>query len=239
VWLYGDPFWIVVAALALDALIGDPDILWRRVPHPVALLGMGISVLDRWLNRRAWTFAQRRAAGIVALLLMLAIVIDVGLVLDAVLRALPWGHAWLALVASVFIAQRSLYEHVARVRAAFAAGGLAAARESVALIVGRDPQSLAQAGVCRAAIESSAESFCDGVVAPAFWFALLGLPGLLAYKAVNTADSMIGHRDERHAAFGWAAARLDDVLNLIPARLSGLIIALVAPAAASRRRCAS
>jgi adenosylcobinamide-phosphate synthase len=138
---------------------------------------------------------------------------------------------WIALVASVFIAQRSLYQHVARVRAAFESGGSAAARRAVAMIVGRDPESLDQAGICRAAIESSAENFSDGVVAPALWFALFGLPGLLAYKAVNTADSMIGHRGERYEAFGWAAARLDDVLNFIPARLSGLIIALAVPIA--------
>jgi adenosylcobinamide-phosphate synthase len=131
----------------------------------------------------------------------------------------------------VLIAQRSLYQHVDRVRSAFTEGGLATAREAVAMIVGRDPQRLDEAGVCRAAIESCAENFSDGVVAPVFWLAFLGLPGLIAYKAINTADSMIGHRSERYEAFGWAAARLDDLVNLVPARLAGLLLAIVAPVA--------
>ena len=138
-----------------------------------------------------------------------------------------------ALIASIFIAQRSLYQHVAWVRSAFAEGGLAGARKAVAMIVGRDPEQLDEAGVCRAAIESCAENFSDGVVAPVFWLALLGLPGLIAYKAINTADSMIGHRTERYESFGWAAARLDDLVNLVPARLSAL---LLASRGADRRR---
>jgi adenosylcobinamide-phosphate synthase len=135
------------------------------------------------------------------------------------------------LIASTLIAQRSLYQHVVRVRTAFADGGLAEARRAVSMIVGRDPDQLDEAGVCRAAIESCAENFSDGVVAPVFWLALLGLPGLIAYKAINTADSMIGHLSPRYASFGWAAARLDDLVNLIPARLSGLLVAAVAPVA--------
>jgi adenosylcobinamide-phosphate synthase len=135
------------------------------------------------------------------------------------------------LIASVFIAQHSLYQHVDRVRSAFTEEDLAAAREAVSMIVGRDPEQLDEAGVCRAAIESCAENFSDGVVAPVFWLALLGLPGLIAYKAINTADSMIGHRGERFEAFGWAAARLDDLVNLVPARLAGLLLAIVAPVA--------
>src|SRR6185436_6153403 len=129
------------------------------------------------------------------------------------------------------IAQRSLYQHVARVRSAFTDGGLAEARRAVSMIVGREPDQLDEAGVCRAAIESCAENFSDGVVAPVFWLALFGLPGLIAYKAINTADSMIGHRSPRYLSFGWASARLDDLVNLIPARLSGLLVAMVAPIA--------
>jgi adenosylcobinamide-phosphate synthase len=134
-----------------------------------------------------------------------------------------------ALIASTLIAQRSLYQHVARVRRAFTEGGLPAARQAVAMIVGRDPERLDEGGVARAAIESTAENFSDGIVAPVFWLALLGLPGLIAYKAINTADSMIGHRSTRYIDFGWAAARLDDLVNLIPARLSGILVALAAP----------
>jgi adenosylcobinamide-phosphate synthase len=155
----------------------------------------------------------------------------VGALIQAIAQQLPMGNIITALIASIFIAQRSLYQHVDWVRSAFADGGLPEARDAVALIVGRDPENLDEAGVCRAAIESCAENFSDGVVAPVFWLALLGLPGLIAYKAINTADSMIGHRSERYASFGWAAARLDDLVNLLPARLSALLLAVAAPIA--------
>jgi adenosylcobinamide-phosphate synthase len=224
-----DPFWLVGAALAIDAAIGDPDAVWRRWPHPVVWLGGLVGALDTGLNRPVWPPLARRLAGVVALAVLLAIAMVAAWMLDLVLRRLPAGEVLVALVASVLIAQRSLYDHVRRVHAAFAGGGLAAARAAVAMIVGRDPDSLDEAGVCRAAIESCAENFSDGVVAPVFWFALFGLPGLVAYKAVNTADSMIGHRTPRYEAFGWAAARCDDLVNLVPARLSGLLIVAVAP----------
>lgn len=220
---------IVVVALVLDALIGDPDWLWKRLAHPVVLIGTMIGWLDRTLNRDDWSETTKKVAGIVAVLFLIAVAGLVGLLLEAPLRQLPGGWVIAAVLAATLIAQRSLYDHVARVRDAFASGGLKEAREKVSLIVGRDPQTLDEAGVCRAAIESSAENFSDGVVAPAFWLALLGLPGLLIYKTINTADSMIGHLTPLHRSFGWAAARLDDVLNLVPARLSGLLIALVAP----------
>lgn len=224
--LDADALWILLGALALDALIGDPAALWRRLPHPVAAIGAAIDWLDHRLNQEAWSQAARRLAGVVALALLVVTSLGIGFVIEALLRRLPGGDGLIALTASAFLAQRSLYDHVARVRDAFATGGLAAARRAVSMIVGRDPDSLDEAGVCRAAIESCAENFSDGVVAPAFWFALFGLSGLIAYKAVNTADSMVGHRTPRHKAFGWAAARFDDLLNLIPARLSGLLLAL-------------
>lgn len=220
---------IVVVALVLDALIGDPDWLWKRLAHPVVLIGTMIGWLDRTLNRDDWSERIKKIAGIVAALFLIAVAGLVGLLLEAPLRQLPGGWIIAAVLAATLIAQRSLYDHVAQVRDAFATGGLTEAREKVSLIVGRDPQTLDEAGVCRAAIESSAENFSDGVVAPVFWLALLGLPGLLIYKTINTADSMIGHLTPLHRSFGWAAARLDDVLNLVPARLSGLLIALAAP----------
>ncbi|PZA11306.1 cobalamin biosynthesis protein [Rhodopseudomonas palustris] len=220
---------IVVVALVLDALIGDPDWLWKRLAHPVVLIGTMIGWLDRTLNRDDWSERTKKIAGIIAVLFLIAVAGLVGLLLEAPLRQFPGGWIVAAVLAATLIAQRSLYDHVARVRDAFATGGLTEAREKVSLIVGRDPQTLDEAGVCRAAIESSAENFSDGVVAPVFWLALLGLPGLLIYKTINTADSMIGHLTPLHRSFGWAAARLDDVLNLVPARLSGLLIALVAP----------
>jgi adenosylcobinamide-phosphate synthase len=231
VLISGSGLFIVIAALAFDALIGDPDWLWRRVGHPVALIGAAIDTLDRRFNRDDQSPEQRRSAGIASTTILVVIAGAAGALIQALALWLPAGNIIIALIASIFIAQRSLYQHVDWVRSAFADGGLAEARDAVALIVGRDPQQLDEAGVCRAAIESCAENFSDGVVAPVFWLALLGLPGLIAYKAINTADSMIGHRSERYASFGWAAARLDDLVNLVPARVSALLLALAAPIA--------
>jgi adenosylcobinamide-phosphate synthase len=231
VLIHADALLILVVALLADAVIGDPERLWRRLPHPVVWMGMLIGALDRRLNRAAWPGARRRLLSIGALVVAVAAAGLAGAAIEAGLRLLPGHVASIGLVASILIAQNSLYRHVAAVATAFDAGGLAAARRAVSLIVGRDPDSLDEAGVCRAAIETTAENFSDGVVAPAFWFALLGLPGLAAYKAVNTADSMIGHLSERHRDFGWASARFDDLVNLVPARLSGLAIALAAPLA--------
>jgi adenosylcobinamide-phosphate synthase len=229
--IWTDTLFVVVAALAFDALIGDPDWLWRRLSHPVALIGSFIGFLDRALNHERWSPAQRKFAGVGVVILLLAVSALIGFLIETALPHTLFGHLLLGLMASVLIAQRSLYQHVARVRAALADGGLTEARRAVSMIVGRDPDQLDEAGVCRAAIESCAENFSDGVVAPVFWLALFGLPGLIAYKAINTADSTIGHLNPRYASFGWAAARLDDLVNLIPARLSGLLVAAVAPVA--------
>src|SRR3954468_7902602 len=231
VLIWGDKLFVVAVALALDALIGDPDWIWRRLWHPVVVIGDFIGWLDRTLNHQQQAPEQRKRAGIAAVAVLVAGAVLVGCFIETVLRAVPGGTIALGLVASVFIAQRSLYQHVARVRAAFAEGGLSVARQAVSMIVGRDPEQLDEAAVCRAAIESCAENFSDGVVAPVFWLALFGLPGLIAYKAINTADSMIGHRSDRHKMFGWAAARLDDLVNLVPARLAGGLLAIVAPVA--------
>ena len=236
--VWSDTLFVVAAALAFDALIGDPDWLWRRLPHPVTLIGSLIGWLDRSFNLETHSSAQRKFAGAGVVVLLLMISISIGVLIEFALSQVPFGNVLLGLVASTLIAQRSLYQHVARVRAAFADGGLAEARRAVAMIVGRDPDQLDEPGVCRAAIESCAENFSDGVVAPVFWLALLGLPGLIAYKAINTADSMIGHRNRRYESFGWASARLDDLVNLIPARLSGLLLAIVAPIARGTTRTA-
>jgi adenosylcobinamide-phosphate synthase len=227
--LSADALMVLALALALDALVGDPDRLWRRWPHPVAWFGAIIGGFDRLMNRESDTFAVRQALGVVSLVSVLSVCVGGAILLHMALKALPYGWIAEALLASVLIAQRSLHDHVARVAEGLEREGLDGGRRAVGMIVGRDPLSLDGAGVARAAIESAAENFADGVVAPAFWFALLGLPGLVAYKAVNTADSMIGHRSERHRAFGWAAARLDDVMNLAPARFAGLLLALAAP----------
>lgn len=218
-------------ALALDALIGDPQWLWRRVPHPAVVIGRLISALDRGLNLPEISALQRRALGLVALVLLVTLAADIGFVAESLCRHLRFGSLIIAILASTLLAQRSLFQHVARVRDALKQNGLDAARQAVGCIVGRDPAVLDEPAICRAAIESCAENFSDGVAAPAFWFAVFGLPGLLVYKAVNTADSMIGHRTPRHEAFGWASARFDDLLNLAPARISGLLLCLLAPAA--------
>jgi adenosylcobinamide-phosphate synthase len=220
---------VVLLALTFDAIIGDPDWAWRRIAHPAALLGRAIAWLDRMLNRESWPATGRKIAGIATVVLLIAAATLLGYVIERALPRSISGDILLGLMASVLIAQNSLYQHVARVRDAFADGGLDAARDAVGMIVGRDPQSLDEHGVCRAAIESCAENFSDGVVAPVFWLALLGLPGLIAYKAINTADSMIGHRSVRYIDFGWAAARLDDLINLIPARIAGVLLVFAAP----------
>jgi adenosylcobinamide-phosphate synthase len=227
---YGAPG-VLLAALVIDAVVGDPRWLWRRLPHPVAIMGKVIALLDRTLNRDQHSGVVRRLAGVAAIGAIVVALAAAGHLLGRLFDRFEGGWIISALMASVLIAQRSLYEHVADVRTALNEGGLEAGRKAVSMIVGRDPATLDTGGVCRAAIESCAENFSDGVVAPAFWFALFGWPGLLVYKAVNTADSMVGHRTARHEHFGWAAARLDDLLNLVPARLSAILISLAAPAA--------
>lgn len=219
---------VALIALAIDAVVGDPDRVWRRIAHPVALMGAAIGRLDRRLNRLELDESVRRRRGVMAVAALVAGSVLVGLAISWPLASLPFGVVIEGALASILIAQKSLYLHVRAVAKAFAAGGLGAARHAVSMIVGRDPKALDEAGVSRAAIESAAENFSDGVVAPTFWLVVFGLPGLIAYKAINTADSMIGHKTETHRAFGWAAARLDDLVNLPASRLSGLVVAIAA-----------
>jgi len=173
-------------------------------------MGRAISTLDRWLNRPSWSSAVRRTAGVFTVVLIIVLAIGLGWAIHLAARSVPYAIAIEICLVAVLLAQRSLFDHVDQVRRAFAVGGLVRARAAVGRIVGRDPEALDQSGICRAAIESTAENFSDGVVAPALWYLVLGLPGILTYKMINTADSMIGHRNERYRAFGWAAARLDD-----------------------------
>ena len=222
-----DHFWLLAIALVLDAIIGDPDLIWRRLPHPVAIIGGLIGLLDRTLNSDALSARWRKIAGVFAIIIAAVLAGLVGYGLELFFRSFAFGWIGTAVIASVLLAGRSLYEHVAAVADAFAEG-LPAARAAVSRIVGRDPGSLDQPHVCRAAIESAAENMSDGVVAPALWFLALGLPGLFAYKAINTADSMIGHLTSRYEDFGWAAARLDDLVNLPASRIAGALIALSA-----------
>jgi adenosylcobinamide-phosphate synthase len=223
---------LTLLALLIEAMVGYPDRLLRAVGHPVIWIGRLIGTLDRLLNHDSAGNASRRWAGASALLIVIASVAAAAFIVERSLLFLPGGIALVALAASTLLAQQSLYQHVARVAEALEQGGLAAGRAAVAHIVGRDPDVLDEAGVARAAIESLAENFSDGVVAPAFWLAVGGLPAGAVYKAINTADSMIGHRTPRHEAFGFAAARLDDLVNLPASRLSALLI--IAAAAATR-----
>jgi adenosylcobinamide-phosphate synthase len=211
-------------ALLIELVVGYPDRLVRAVGHPVIWIGWLIGMLDRALNQENASTAARRAAGAAALVLLVGIVAIAAFVLEWGLVRLPLGLALAGLAASTLTAQRSLHDHVARVAAALEHEGLAAGRKAVSHIVGRDPAALDTAGVARAAIESLAENFSDGVVAPALWLAVGGLAGGAAYKAINTADSMIGHRTPRHETFGWAAARLDDLVSLPASRLAALFI---------------
>ncbi len=218
----------LLIAVAADALLGEPGWLYRRLPHPVVAIGSVIAWADRRFNRASDTDARRRRGGIMVAAGLVASAFGLGWVLQAALLALPWGPLWLGLVMSTLIAQRSLYAHVADVASALELSGIEGGRIAVARIVGRDPDRLDEAGVSRAAVESLAENFSDGIVAPIFWGLLLGLPGMLAYKALNTADSMIGHKTPRHLAFGWASARADDWANLPASRLSALLLVLAA-----------
>ena len=214
--------------LAIEALIGYPKPLYRAIGHPVTWMGRWLEILEARFNRPGLSFAARRALGVVALSLTLA---PVALIAWAATRALvscgAFGFAALALLAASLPAQRSLAAHVLAVAEGLDAS-LEEGRHAVAMIVGRNPKALDEAGVARAAIESLAENFSDGVVAPILWIALGGLIGGALYKAINTADSMIGHKNDRYAAFGWAAARLDDLVNLPASRLAALWLVLAA-----------
>lgn len=219
---------LLLAALAVDALFGEMGKLFRRLPHPVVLIGGAVSALEHRWNDPAGAPGRLRWRGAKAVLVLVLLVTVVGAGFAAFVRSETWLWPLEVFAVAVLLAQRSLYDHVRAVADGLERDGLAGGRRAVRHIVGRDPDSLDEHGVGRAAVESLAENFSDGVVAPAFWYLLLGLPGILVYKTVNTLDSMIGHKTARYRHFGMVAARLDDVMNLIPARLSGLLIAVAA-----------
>ena len=223
-----DTFLVATLALILDRVVGDPDWLWSRLPHPVAWIGRAVGTLEKHLNRPALPEDARRARGVAAIILLGLGAILAGGTLTALLRDWPAGFLLEPVVVAIFLAQGSLVAHVRAVATALRTGGIEPGRAAVAKIVGRETTSLDKAGTSRAAIESAAENFSDGVVAPLLWYLALGLPGLFLYKTVNTADSMIGHRSERYRAFGRAAAKLDDVANFVPARVSMILIATAA-----------
>ena len=209
---------LLIPALLLDAALGEPKWIWDRWPHPAVLMGRAVAALDLALNNGQ----ARRAKGALAVAVL---VLGAG-GLGALVAAIPDFGLLEVIGAAILLAQRSLVDHVQAVAGALRLS-LGDGRRAVARIVGRDTAAMDPAAVARAAVESGAENLSDGVVAPALWFLVGGLPGILIYKVVNTADSMIGHRTPRHEAFGWAAARLDDVLNWVPARLTAAVILLV------------
>ena len=215
---------ILFMALLLDAVFGEFGPLFRLLPHPVAMIGGLTGWFDRRLNRERRSEGARLMRGFVVTLFMVAFVAALGWGIHDLAQAVPHGWIIELVAVTLLIAQRSLFDHVRAVARGLDQDGLGGGRLAVAKIVGRDPETLDRHGVARAAVESLAESFADGVVAPVFWYLLFGLPGLLVYKTVNTMDSMIGYRTPRHAAFGKTAARLDDVMNYIPARIAAVLI---------------
>lgn len=209
--------WLLVLALLLDAALGEPRWLWSKLPHPAVLMGRAVQYFDEALNKPETALF----GGIVTVFGLGFGAILFGLVI----ASLPLGGLWSVMIAAILIAQKSLLQHVQAVADGLRYG-VGEGRRAVGMIVGRDTSDMTQADVARAAIESAAENFSDGVIAPAFWFLIAGLPGIVFYKVINTADSMIGHRTPRYEKFGWAAARLDDVLNWIPARLTAVLISV-------------
>lgn len=221
-----EPF--ALAALAIDAALGWPAALYRCVGHPVGAFAAIIGRCEAMWNTPLHSEAAKRVAGVTTVLILIGVAGGIGWGLNWLMIGALGGWSWIgiALLAAPGLAQRSLFDHVRAVRDTLASGDLEAARSAVAMIVGRDVAALDEAGIARAAIESLAESFCDGIAAPLFWLLLFGLPGIWIYKAINTADSLVGHREPRWRAFGWASARTDDLANLLPARLAGMVLCI-------------
>ena len=220
---------LMLGALALEALLGWPDALDRRIGHPVRWLGWLIGIADRCGNRPDRSEHKRWIAGAVSTLLIVGIAALVGILIDTLLPDNPLGWGIEIVIVASLVAGRSLYDHVAAVADALGDPDIDKARIAVGRIVGRETGRLDRSAIAAAAIESLAENTSDGVTAPIISYLLFGLPGLLAYKAINTLDSMIGHRTQTYAAFGNVAARLDDLANLLPARLTGLLFCLIPP----------
>lgn len=227
----------MLVAMLVDGAAGWPDRIYRRIGHPVTWIGALIRALDLRFNRAFDSDLRRRLAGVLAAVLVIVAAAGGAALLQAALPGGWVGTVMVGVLAWPLVAVRSMYDHVAAVARPLAAGDLGAARVAVSMIVGRDPSVLDSAGVARAALESLAENTSDGIVAPLFWGAVFGLPGIAGYKAINTLDSMIGHRTPRHECFGWASARIDDVVNLIPARLTGVVFAFASGRPGVALRC--
>ncbi len=226
---FGSTLLVLGGALLLDLWLGDPAWLWHRLPHPVVLFGRTITLLDKHLNRRILSGQGRRCTGCVAILCLLLLATMSGWLLQQFSGFI--GFSIQLVIVSILLAGRTLHDHVRAVARPLSAGDIKGARGHLAMIVGRKTDKLSSDGIARAAIETTAENLSDGVIAPAIWYLVLGLPGLFMYKIVNTADSMIGYKNSRYYAFGWAAARMDDLLNLVPSRLTAALLLLCGRAA--------
>lgn len=222
------PLLIVLLALLLDFAAGDPGWLYKRVWHPVVFVGKGIDLLEKQLNQRNFPRSFRLAFGGLTVVIIVGLAWWLGSLIAGLTKSLAYFWIFEVLLASSLLAFRGLYDFIKPVQTALQTGDLAAAQTAVSHVVGRDPKRLDRHGVARASVESLAENYSDGAIAPLFWYLLLGLPGLFAYKAINTLDSMIGHRNQRFEAFGKVAAYVDDWANFLPARLTALLLATTA-----------
>jgi adenosylcobinamide-phosphate synthase len=220
-------FALAALVLVIENFIGYPPALFKMIGHPVQWIGWLIRYIDDGLNDPEVSPEQNRRHGILALILLCAAVGIPAYIVSKTLAQIPFGWMINAIIATAFIAQKSLRDHVKAVQHGLSTSLFMGGKE-VAKIVGRDPETLDENGVAKAALESLAENTSDGITAPILWYSLLGLPGLFIYKAVNTADSMIGHKSEKYLQFGWAAARFDDLINLPASRLTGFLITFAA-----------
>ncbi|WNJ99873.1 adenosylcobinamide-phosphate synthase CbiB [Thalassospiraceae bacterium LMO-JJ14] len=223
-----DPLILLIIAMGIEAYVGEAAFVFKRIKHPIALIGDLIGFFDDKLNRPKRPQLDRAIRGACVVVFMVALSAVIGACVMWLTLHFAWGWVLECALLVTLLAGRGLYNAVARVARGLELEGLEGGRKAVRHIVGRDPNSLDAPGIARAGIESLAENFSDAVAAPVFWYVLLGFPGILVYKTVNTMDSMIGHKTPRHSAFGFTAARLDDALNAIPARLSALIFAAAA-----------
>ena len=218
----------IIIALTIDRIIGWPDWLFRRVSHPVVLIGSLISFCEKTFNNANTTASIRRFWGIITVLIVTGVCLLVALFISSLIPDNRLGIILTSLLIWPWIAAKSLNEHVEKVALALSKADSESARTAVSMIVGRNAKTLNDSGIARASLESLSENTSDGVIAPLFWAAILGIPGLFVYKAINTMDSMIGYRTQAYEAFGWAAAKLDDIVNFLPARLTGTIYVLTA-----------
>ena len=228
--MIASPFLAIGLAIALDMVMGEPRFLWSRLPHPVVLFGKAISAIEKRANTKSISGKMRRVFGIIAIIFWVLLALAVGYGVSFILGLLPplTGFVIEIVLVAILLAGRSLYDHIAAVMYPLAKGDLETARFAVSMIVGRDTSALSEEEIARAAIETGAENLSDGVIAPAIWYLIGGLPLMLAYKMINTADSMVGYKSSRYYAFGWGAAITDDVANFLPARLTAYLIIIIA-----------